>query len=1105
MWTGIYNLEHSNNLIAFLKYPHKQQREINMRLLIILASLPILASFTALGIECPNLIKNSSFELGMSGFECLSFIYPGKGDFNRRVVPAMDKSTKVHGEASLKIDNLNGDHFKLICDDVKLIPGKEYTVSLWIKSNKDNYPVLLKVQSVAEDAEGKDKWVGGVVGWSITKKWTRYYHKFTVPASGIHSHYNFSICTNPTKPGTPGIVWLDAFQINMGKLKEYSPLANTEGSIALDRPFTFYAPGEEIKGQIKVVQYSGDSSDVVFSYDLINNYYKNKIFSENIKLKTRPGLPVNQAFSFKENKRGAYALKARITGPNKQSLPILPAYFVVSESGESKTPTGTDEFSIGINMNPYSVHLLGLPATEPMLIRMSGFSDFYKYYAMQGVRWLNGYTNRSVFSWIDIEPKQGQFNWALADKHVEDALKRNIRILPMLGGVGFNHLSKVKTWHWKEYPAWVIKRGTIKPALHSYFAKRGHQLFLPRMEDWANFIKAVVGRYKGKITHYEILGEPNLYAPPKEYVKYLKVAYEVAKSVDPKCKIVGVCTTGDLGGDTVGFLEKCCKLGVLNYLDIVSFHPYNSRLSGTAISAQSAIADLKKLIALHGKKKIQLWNTEVYFLGDSNNNVKANYFKGNEIARRYFIDLGEGLKQSMPLNYLQLSQPTVQRNRFFYDRATSLTPSSHSVIYATIARLFPGAKPTAKIKWPDKNICYVFKKNKQFIAVAWNYDKSCFGTLKSRDLFSNVKIFDMFGNLIENSENITSLKLQNEPFYFFYNGKSREKFLNILKNANIESSIKLIGAKIEKLDSVSILTLELKSQQSTAIEGKIKITSIPEGISIRTENIAYGPIQPRKKAFIRIPVELKNRKTAIGKIKLHVSTKNQIFNLETDINWPLFLTCKKSKENPIIDGCLSSEEWAHAETAEVDKASYIKSGSHASWNGPLDCSAKAKSLYDMKNIYFSFEILDDISGRRHKEKPWIDDTLELFFHTSSETGKQYTNNTYRFFLSPSSGGNAQPMLQYGQAATQITWHSIRDKKGYVIEIAIPLASLGLDASKLPGTSIDFDFAINDADLKDEENQLVWSGNRNENYKDRSHFGRLYFVPPLQEKGNINQL
>ncbi len=1070
-----------------------------MRLLTILASLPILASSTVLGIERPNLIKNSSFELGMPGFECSSLIFPCKGDYDRRVTPIFDKSAKVHGKVSLKIDNSNGDYFKLLCDDIKLVPGKEYTASLWMKSSEKNYPVLLALQSVAEGADGGDKWNGPVVGWNLTKKWKRYSHKFKVPESGIHSHYNLSIGSNPTKPGTAGTIWLDALQINMGKLKDYLPLASTEGSILLDRPFAFYAPGEEINGAIKVIQYSGNPSDIVFSYDLINNYYKNKIFSKNIKLKTCPGEPTSRAFSFKENNRAPYVLKAQIKGADKQTLSVLPAYFVVSESGESKAPTGTDEFSTGINMSPHSVDLLGLPATEPMLARMSGFSDLYKHYAMQGVRWMRDWSNRPVFSWIDIEPEQGQFNWKLADKHVENAQKNNIKILPVLGGWGMDDRSKIKTWSWKEYPDWLINRGTIQPAFHKYFAKRGHQLFLPRMEDWVHFIKAIVSRYKGKITHYEILNEPNLFMPPKEYVKYLKAAYETAKSVDPKCKIVGVCTTGDLGGDTVGFLEKCCKLGVLNYLDIVSFHPYNSRLSGSSISAQSAITDLKKLITLHGKKKIQLWNTEVFFLNaDANTGVKAAIFKGNEIARRYFIDLGEGLGQSIPLNRLQLSQPTIYRNRFFYDRGTTLTPSGHSVIYAAIARLFKGAKPMAKIKWPDKNICYVFKKNEQLVAVAWSCDRSNPGILQSNKLFSHVKIFDMFGNPIVNDKNMTSLKLRNEPYYLFYEGKNSEEFLNILKHVklNSEMPVELIGAKIEKLASVLTLTLELKNMRSTEIKGRVKIKSAPKGISAGTEAIKYGPIQPRQKIFVRIPVELKDRKKASGKIMLSVSTKNQIVDLETELHWPLFSTCNRSKEKPVIDGRIAQKEWDNTESAIIDNASGIKLGKSSAWEGRADCSAIARTCYDSENIYFSFEILDDIAGGRQKEKPWTGDTLELFIHTSSETGTQYTNSTYRFFFSPSSGLDISPLRQTGQAnknydATQIIWSSIRDKKGYVIELAIPLASLGLNASKASGTSIDFDFAIDDADLKDRENQLVWSGN-GDNYKDRSRFGRLYF-------------
>lgn len=65
---------------------------------------------------------------------------------------------------------------------------------------------------------------------------------------------------------------------------------------------------------------------------------------------------------------------------------------------------------------------------------------------------------------------------------------------------------------------------------------------------YAKFVRALVGRYKGKIHYWEVRNEPNMeymwHGSMKEYATYLSVAYQIIKEIDKGNSVV----LGGLGG-----------------------------------------------------------------------------------------------------------------------------------------------------------------------------------------------------------------------------------------------------------------------------------------------------------------------------------------------------------------------------------------------------------------------------------------------------------------------------------------------------------------------------------------------------------------------------
>lgn len=109
-------------------------------------------------------------------------------------------------------------------------------------------------------------------------------------------------------------------------------------------------------------------------------------------------------------------------------------------------------------------------------------------------------------------------------------------------------------------------------------------------QQYHEFVKDIVQRYKGKVQAVEIWNEPNLRlewngAPLSgaEYVRLLAVGYDAVKSAYPEGNITvvsaGLAPTGVSDGVTAVddrvYLRQMYEAGLANYADAVGIHPYS--------------------------------------------------------------------------------------------------------------------------------------------------------------------------------------------------------------------------------------------------------------------------------------------------------------------------------------------------------------------------------------------------------------------------------------------------------------------------------------------------------------------------------------------------
>ena len=186
---------------------------------------------------------------------------------------------------------------------------------------------------------------------------------------------------------------------------------------------------------------------------------------------------------------------------------------------------------------------------------------------------------RQEFPWEDLEVTgRGQFAWAKYDRIVELTAAHGLRLLVRLSNP----------------PAWSRANpdaGDLAPS--------------DDLQDFVNYAAAVAERYRGRITHYQVWNEPNIFpewgndfVDPARYVELLCRTYAALKRVDRDIVVVNaaIAPTTSLDGywgfSDLIFLQKIYDYGGGGCFDVMSAQGYglfsgptDRRLRATSVNA----------------------------------------------------------------------------------------------------------------------------------------------------------------------------------------------------------------------------------------------------------------------------------------------------------------------------------------------------------------------------------------------------------------------------------------------------------------------------------------------------------------------------------------
>lgn len=180
--------------------------------------------------------------------------------------------------------------------------------------------------------------------------------------------------------------------------------------------------------------------------------------------------------------------------------------------------------------------------------------------------------------WGKVEPTEGSYNFSAMDFSMSLLESKGYDVLCVLSGI----------------PSWIT---SIEDLDANHLAKLG------------NYVEAVVSRYRGRITYYELWNEPEqeFIGKASLLVKFSKVMAGKIKLTDPNAVIISPAINITSGETQKDLLRQFFSLGGDAICDVIGYHSYVAPLAPELIMDRAV--SVREIMASYGITK-PLWNTE---------------------------------------------------------------------------------------------------------------------------------------------------------------------------------------------------------------------------------------------------------------------------------------------------------------------------------------------------------------------------------------------------------------------------------------------------------------------------------------------------------------
>lgn len=189
---------------------------------------------------------------------------------------------------------------------------------------------------------------------------------------------------------------------------------------------------------------------------------------------------------------------------------------------------------------------------------------------------------RSDLNWPWIpKGKDGKYNYAKIDKCVRILKRNKMKLLPILN--------------------------QAPPEAQPY-----HE----HLDQWADFVRQTVERYRKDMPYWEVINEHNftnqghwgsreLPVHTKHYTQLLKKTYETIKEIDPNLQVL----YGGTSHIPLEYIESTFRYGAGEYFDIMNVHPYAWADEPETLTER--LRNLNTLMKKFGLENKPVWVTEI--------------------------------------------------------------------------------------------------------------------------------------------------------------------------------------------------------------------------------------------------------------------------------------------------------------------------------------------------------------------------------------------------------------------------------------------------------------------------------------------------------------
>jgi hypothetical protein len=214
----------------------------------------------------------------------------------------------------------------------------------------------------------------------------------------------------------------------------------------------------------------------------------------------------------------------------------------------------------------------------------------------QFAKWLRIHDNGAT-TWALVERSRGVYTWAGLDAQVAAAQAHGIPCMYVISAT----------------PAWTaIPVPGAPPGVQGPLANCP-----PQPQDWADFLTALVTRYKGRIKWLELRNETNSAVwwcgSNDQLLGLAQQAFQIVKNIDP-AMLLTTPTPCWASTDVPTALETYLSMGFQNYADVVTFHGYLA--NGAAGGSIGPILDQVQAVMAKHKCTLPLIDSEFGFKGN---------------------------------------------------------------------------------------------------------------------------------------------------------------------------------------------------------------------------------------------------------------------------------------------------------------------------------------------------------------------------------------------------------------------------------------------------------------------------------------------------------